>query len=287
MRFWIGGRSRAHATSPEQAAGARGAPAPEAPSTPGEIAGANDWVAVHVFDPHFPRPNDDVFEILSTRERQTSRFGRLQVDLHVPEDVPESGMGEHYLVMHNLQLTAVAPCPRDGPGCETAEDAATSFGGIPGHPGAYRWYGVIAGSFGAGTKEIPYGSVGFAVEVSAQGAGGNHLVGASFLPFSVGGRQDSFPAGWYRISIERSVVAGVDTYAYEVARWASPARRWLPVVPDDGAQGGSARVTMPFSDLVAPIGFEIPPGWIGLSAAWLGERAEAAHVDWDHLVVDW
>ena len=283
VRFWTGAR---YSNSPPHA--------PARPTVPRELEGqANEWTAAHFRDPRFAAPNGDTFEILSTRDEQRSRFGRMQVDFHVPRDVPISGSGEHYLVMHNLTLTGVTPCPGDGAGCP--ENARTSYGGIRDHPGSYKWYGVIAGAFGSGSPSIPHGSVGFAVEVSAEGAGGNHLIEGTFLPYSVGGKQAAFPRGTYRVSIERSERQGVDTYAYTVERWNITHAAWEPISPD-GHDGGkdhnrSNRAAVPFARLVAPIGFELPLGYIGLSAAWFGSAASAAdgasEITWDNLVVDW
>jgi len=269
-----------------------GAPALAPPAPPPPLRDQpSRWVASHVRDPRFRAPNGNTFEIMASREKQSSRFGHLQVDFHLDEDVPSSGLGEHYLVMHNLNLHGVVPCPPDGPGCEAVENARSNVGGVPGNPDSYMWYGVIAGTFGSGSAAIPYGSVGFVVEVSAEGATGNHLIDASFLPYSVGGRQDAFPRGTYRVAIARSDVDGRDIYEYSVLRWSPAQQAWEPIVPDRLGKTRSHSVRVPFRALVEPLGFEIPAGYVGLGAAWFGEASpnDAAwrRIDWDNLVVDW
>lgn len=274
VRFWQGRPASLHA--------------PRIPPALEDGGGENAWVASHIRDPGWSAPNDDTFEILTSRAKQSSRFGSLQVDLHVPEDVPVSGGGEHYLIMHNLNLSPVVPCPRDGDDCPA--DAGSNVGGVPGNPSSYEWYGVIAGAFGAGTEAIPYGSVGFAIEVSAQGRGGNYLIDESFLPYSVAGEQQSFPAGKYRVRIERALRDGEDVYEYSVQRWNETAHAWSPLVPDGqraGAAGGGA-VRVPFARLLEPIGAEIPTGYVGLTAAWFGAPTQATrHIDWDNLITNW
>lgn len=271
VRFWVGRESGANTPSPPRALADAG----------------HRWSASHVRDPGLAEPNGDTFEILSTREKQSARFGSMQVDFHVPNDVPVTGAGEHYLIMHNLNLSRVVPCTSDGTAC--GDDVTSSVGGVPEHPGSYEWYGVIAGAFGAGTKAIPYGSVGFTIEVSAQGRGGNHLIDESFVPYSVDGAQESFPAGTYRLRIWRGDEAGVDTYGYSVLRWDGDVRRWLPIVPDTKSGNATGHeVRVPFSKLVDPIGFEIAPGYVGLTAAWFGAPTpEFRRIDWDNLIVDW
>lgn len=271
VRFWIGRET--------DAAG---------PTPPSLLADTdNGWVASHVNDPSFPKPNGDTFEIMTSRWKQSARFGVMQVDLHVPEDVPVSGSGEHYLIMHNLNLDGVVPCPSDGTACA---DTSSNVGGVPGRPDSYQWYGVIAGAFGAGTEAIPYGSVGFAIEVSAQGRGGNHLIDDSFLPYSVDAAQEVFPRGTYRIRISRTRADGNDVYAYSVRRWNAETYQWEPLTPDAPRAPAGHEVRVPFSRLVEPIGFEIPAGYIGLTTAWFGAPTPDGRfrrVDWDNLIVDW
>lgn len=247
-----------------------------------------DSVAVHRFAEHeatgdpIGLANRGVLEILTTRERQSGERGRLQVDLHVPEDVPVTGAGEHYLIMHNLVLTE-ADCPRDCPG---VADTATAVGA---GPQRYRWYGVIGGAFGEPADRdspIAGGSVGFAVEVAnavdEPGGRPNDLVDVSFLPYSVEGEGKVFPSGWYRIVIERDA----ETYGYSVRRW--DGERFTPIEPDDAGSGGTHERRFPARLLSKPLGRPLPPGYVGLGVAWFGGAArQGAHVDWDDLRVDW
>lgn len=269
VRFWLGRETQT-----------------PAPRPPEGIEGPNRWSASNVRDPGFEAPNGNTFEILSTREPQSSRFGSMQIDFRVPEDVPITGAGEHYLIMHNLNLTPVVPCTPDGVAC--GNDVTSNVGGVPGNPSSYAWYGVIAGAFGAGTEAIPYGSVGFAIEVSAEGRGGNHLIDESFLPFSVDGAQQSFPAGTYRVRIWRAEKDGVDTYGYSVLRWDPLTLRFAPLVSDPQSSARAPDVQVPFSRLIDTVGFEIPIGYVGITTAWFGEpTSRFRHVDWDNLIVDW
>lgn len=266
-----------------------GAPSAEhgAPSCAGDAGCDDDAVAIHrfaEFEPGGPfgRVNRGVLEVLTTREKQSGPTGRLRVDLHVHEDVPVGGAGEHYLVMHDLALTETS-CPRD---CVGVADTATAEGD---GPDRYRWYGVIGGAFGEpGDADSPIrgGSIGFAVEVPARverpGDRPNDLVDVSFLPYSVGGEGKAFPAGWYRIEIERSDVE----YRYSVRRLEEG--RFVPIVPDDAAEGGGHERRFPVERLVAPLGRPLEPGYVGLGVAWFGGASRAgAHVDWDDLVVAW
>ena len=259
-----------------------------APTPPAALSEqANRWVASHRWDPAFRGANGGTFEILTTRDTQSSHSGSLQIDFRVPRPLGVSGAGEHYLIMHNLNLSSVDPCPRDGSGC--GDHAGSNVGGVSGNPDSYQWYGVIAGAFGAGTAAIPFGSLGFAIEVSAEGRGGNHLVEGSFLPYSVGGAQQEFPAGWYRVRISRQTVDAADVYSYSVLRWSDEARRWMPIVPDKAEPGHAAHIVrVPFSRLREPLGYEIPTGYVGLSAAWFGApEGRPRSVEFDNLVVDW
>ncbi len=267
---------------------------------------SNTRVASHLFDRARSRPadapNQNVFEIMTSRAEQSSPHGRMQIDLRVPHDVPRSGGGEHYLIMHNLHLTELATCPVDDVACGS-DGGRTALGGIPGDPRSYRWYGVIAGAFG--DSSLGFGKVGFVVESSAPGAGGNDLIDASFMPWSVAGQGKVFPGGWYRITIERSgppdpscpgktATMGKrsgdcgDRYAYSVLRWDQAHAKWLALRPDDG---GPNRRSLLFMALTERQGFEIPPGHIGLAAAWFGEFAgdmsPTDGIDWDNLIVDW
>ncbi len=267
-----------------------GAPAREhgAPVCAGDRSCEGAAVAVHRFDTLEPGGdpiglvNGGVLEIFSSRRTQSRASGRLRVDLHVHEPVPVSGAGEHYLILHNLTL-AEASCPRD---CPEVPHTATNQGT---GPQRYRWYGVIGGAFGepADTDSpIRAGSVGFAVEVpravSAAGDRPNDLVDESFLPYSVGGAGKAFPAGWYRISLER----GPRHYRYSVLRWNGEA--FEPIVPDDAAAGGTHEREFDVERLVAPLGRPLPEGYVGLGVAWFGGAGRrGAHVDWDDFVVDW
>lgn len=271
VRFWVGRQANTAAPTP--------------PSVLGDPE--NRWVASHVNDPSFRKPNGDTFEILTSRAKQSSRAGVMQVDLHIPENVPVTGAGEHYLILHNLNLRGVVPCPADGAACP---DTRSNVGGVPGRSDSYQWYGVIAGAFGSGTEAIPYGSVGFAIEVSAQGRGGNHLIDESFLPYSVDGAQEAFPRGTYRVRIARTRIDGDDIYSYSVRRWNERARMWEPLTPDAPREAPAHEVRVPFARLVAPVGYEISPGYIGVTTAWFGAPTAGRgfrHVDWDNLVVDW
>lgn len=291
VRFWTGAEndtSRRTNNPPPESDAARTTELAQPPPPAEMPAGENRWGAAHFRDPGEPSPNGNVFEILSSREPQSSRLGRMQVDFRIPEDVPVSGGGEHYLILHNLTVHGIPPCPQDtGDGCTSA--SRTSYGGIPGNASSYQWYGVIAGAFGSGSEVIPYGSVGFVVEVSAEGKGGNHLIDETFLPYSVNGEQKAFPKGTYRISIERGQASGVDTYGYSVQRWNETDGAFEPILPD-GARS-SHTVLVPIEDLTAPLGFELPLGYVGLSAAWFGESSDAGggrnEIVWDNLVVDW
>jgi len=269
---WSGAPARAHG----------------APSCLRESGCDGDSVAVHRFAEFRPTGdaiglvNRGVLEIMTTRARQSGARGTLRVDLHVHEDVPVSGGGEHYLVMHNLVLTE-AHCPRD---CPQVADTATAHGD---GAGRYLWYGVIGGAFGepadAGSP-IRSGSVGFAVEVahalSASGDRPNDLIDASFLPYSVAGKGTAFPAGWYRIAIERTATV----YRFSVRRLEEG--RFVPIVPDDADRGGTHVRSLPVERLAEPLGRPLPPGYVGLGVAWFGGAARrGAHVDWDDLEVDW
>ncbi len=243
-----------------------------------------NWVAVHRFE-HFEAggpfgtANRGVLEILTTREKQQSIAGRMRVDFHVHEDVPVAGAGEHYLIVHNLDL-AETECPRD---CAGVADTATSHGD---GPDRYRWYGVIGGAFGEPADRdspIHAGSVGFAVEVPRRveepGDRPNDLIDVSYLPYSVGGLGKAFPAGWYRIEIERTA----EQYRYGV--WRLEAGAFVPVVPDDG---GSHERRFSAALLAGPLGRPLGPGYVGLTVAWFGGAArQGAHVDWDTLEVHW
>ncbi len=309
VRAWLG-REMAHrpvdtTARPETKADAGTAQTGETPTAPPGFP-PNTRVASHLFDRARSRPGDapnqNVFEIMTSRAGQSSPRGRMQVDLHVPHDVPRSGGGEHYLIMHNLHLTELATCPADDAACGNA-GARTALGGLPGDPRSYRWYGVIAGAFG--DPSLGFGKVGFVVEASAPGAGGNDLIDASFMPWSVAGEGKVFPQGWYRIAIERtgpvdpscplevtrSRQTGArcdDRYQYSVLRWDEAGAEWAALRPDDG---GPNRRSVPFMALTERHGAEIPPGQIGLAAAWFGEFAGGVSptygIDWDNLIVDW
>ena len=259
----------------------------DAPTCAAENGCEDDRVAIHrfaEFEPGgaFGTANRGVLEVLTTREKQSGVTGRMRVDLHVPDDVPMGGAGEHYLVMHNLALTET-DCPRD---CSGVLDTATAEG-----DGAdrYRWYGVIGGAFGEpGDTDSPIraGSIGFAVEVPAKverpGDRPNDLIDVSFLPYSVGGKGKVFPAGWYRISIERTA----SDYRYSVERFEKG--RFVPIVPDDASEGGRHERSFPARLLAEPLGRPLDPGYVGLTVAWFGGASRVgAQVDWDDLVVDW
>lgn len=267
-----------------------GAPGAEhgAPACRGTAGCEGDSVAVHRFAEFeadggpFGTVNRGVLEIMTTRDRQGAATGRLRVDLHIHEDVPVGGAGEHYLILHNLTVTETA-CDRD---CAGITDTAMSHGD---GPDRYRWYGVIGGAFGEpADRDSPIrgGSVGFAVEVpndvSKSGGRPNDLIDVSYLPYSVGGKGEAFPAGWYRIEIEQ----GADSYRYSVLRFDGAV--FAPIVPDDAAQGGTHERRFPAALLAEPLGRALPPGYIGLTVAWFGGAPRAgAHVDWDDLRVDW
>ena len=97
---------------------------------------------------------------------------------------------------------------------------------------------------------------------------------------------ETFPAGWYRISISLAEADSGETYTYTVHRFADG--KLVPIVPDDAALGGTHRRTFPARLLNRALGRALPPGYVGVSVAWLGGASRVgAHVDWDNLEVDW
>ena len=107
------------------------------------------------------------------------------------------------------------------------------------------------------------------------------LVNESYMPYSIGG---AFPAGWYRIEIERHEVGGVDTYMYAVRRWTGST--FDLIVPADGSSNPRS---FPASALSRHDDAPLGPGYVGVFVAFFDPArvAAKAHVDWDHIEADW
>lgn len=245
---------------------------------------ASQWVAVHLGE-----TSTSVAEWMTSRDKQAGTLGTLQADYFLDEDKPPTN--EHYLLMHNLQLTQITDgsCLRD---CSTVANTRTNYGSAK--PPAtdstrYKFYAAIGGWFGdVGPDSIGFGLHGFAVEVPTDG--GHELVNESYMqvPLTPAGK---LPGGWYRLQIQRHLVCGVDTYTYSVRRWNAALAVWQLVTLDatPTETGFVPNTSNPRSFPATALyryhsAGDLPVGYVALVDASLQPGVIVA---WDNVVVNW
>ncbi len=232
------------------------------------------WMALHL------PISSNTIELMTSRYKQINSFGFLQADFYVHGPNLYRGSSEHYVVIHNLNLSEVPGCTKD---CYSTPNSATNKGSSL--PGKYQFYGVIAGGFGE--PGIGYDRLGFVVEKASSVT---DLIDQSFIPYycrsngvcgNYSGQPDQlgdyFPAHfWFRVKIERQFLPYKgDTYSYWIYRWNGFA--WHEV--------GHSQI---HSGLLSDEGQMLPGGYVGIAGAFFDlSRHGSVYLGWDNVLVNW